>query len=142
MAAEQQAPTARRRTTPPAVRAMEYYLLAYRRTWRGTVVTSFLTPVLFLAAMGLGLGELVDQNATADLGGVEYVVFIAPGLLAFAAMQTGVAESSWPVLGNLKWVRTLPRPDRLAAHTGRRGRRALPLRHLPPPAGQRRPSSW
>jgi lipooligosaccharide transport system permease protein len=106
MAAEQQAPTARRRTTPPAVRAMEYYLLAYRRTWRGTVVTSFLTPVLFLAAMGLGLGMLVDQNGTADLGGVEYVVFIAPGLLAFAAMQTGVAESSWPVLGNLKWVRT------------------------------------
>ena len=105
------------------------------------MVTSFLTPVLFLAAMGLGLGALVDQNGTADLGGVEYVVFIAPGLLAFAAMQTGVAESSWPVLGNLKWVRTYHAQIAVAAHAGRRGRRPLPLRHLPPPAGQRRPSS-
>jgi lipooligosaccharide transport system permease protein len=95
-----------RRGTPAAIRALEYYLLAYKRTWRGTVVTSFLNPVLFLAAMGLGLGTLVDQNGTADLGGVDYVVFIAPGLLAFTAMQTGVGESSWPVLGNLKWVRT------------------------------------
>jgi lipooligosaccharide transport system permease protein len=89
-----------------SVRAMEYYLTAYKRTWRGTIATSFLIPVLFLAAMGLGLGSLIDARGTADLGGVEYVVFLAPGLLAFAAMQTAVAESSWPVLGALKWVRT------------------------------------
>jgi lipooligosaccharide transport system permease protein len=92
--------------TPLAVRALEFHLTAYRRTWRGTAITSFLTPLAFLAAMGLGLGTLVDDAGTADLGGVEYVVYLAPGLLAYTAMQTAAFESAWPVLGNLKWMRT------------------------------------
>lgn len=91
--------------TPAAVRAFEYYLTAYKRTWRGSAITSFVTPVLFLASMGLGLGSLVDQSTSVDLGGVEYVVFLAPGLLAFTAMQTAAFESAWPVVANVKWVR-------------------------------------
>ena len=62
--------------------------------------------MLFLAAMGLGLGTLVNDSATAGLGGVEYVVFLAPGLLASTAMQTATFESAWPVVGGLKWMRT------------------------------------
>jgi lipooligosaccharide transport system permease protein len=92
--------------TPTSVRAFEYYLTVYKRTWRGTAITSFLTPVLFLAAMGLGLGTLVNDSSTVGLGGVEYVVFLAPGLLASTAMQTATFESAWPVVGALKWMRT------------------------------------
>ena len=50
----------------------------------GGLVTTFLAPVLFLAAMGVGLGTFVDAAGTASelLGGVSYLAFLAPGLLA------------------------------------------------------------
>jgi len=87
-------------------RQFDYWLTVYRRTWRGTVITSFVLPFLFLTAMGVGLGEFVDNQANADaLDGLDYVAFIAPGLLATTAMQTGIGEATWPVLGNFKWNR-------------------------------------
>jgi lipooligosaccharide transport system permease protein len=89
-----------------AVREFRYWLTNYRRTWRGSIYTSFLFPVLYLGAMGLGLGKLVDAHGTARLGGVSYLVFLAPGLLAAAAMQSGIEESTYPVLGSVKWRRT------------------------------------
>jgi lipooligosaccharide transport system permease protein len=91
----------------PAAHAFEYWLYRYRRTWRGTVVSSVLNPVLFLAAMGVGLGALVDRGSgDADLGGLSYLQFLAPGLLAATAMQSAVFETTWPVLGAVKWQGT------------------------------------
>ena len=89
-----------------AVREFRYWLTNYRRTWRGSIYTSFLSPVLYLGAMGLGLGKLVDAHGTARLGGVSYLAFLAPGLLAAAAMHSGIEESTYPVLGSVKWRRT------------------------------------
>jgi lipooligosaccharide transport system permease protein len=89
-----------------AVREFRYWLTNYRRTWRGSIYTSLLSPVLYLGAMGLGLGKLVDAHGTARLGGISYLVFLAPGLLAAAAMQAGIEESTYPVLGSVKWRRT------------------------------------
>ena len=101
---------------PPALRVLEHELLLYRRVWRGSIVSSFLNPVLFLAAMGVGLGSYVSQNAgtagaasgggAAALGGVSYLVFIAPGLLASTAMQTAAGESTFPIMGGIVWDRT------------------------------------
>jgi lipooligosaccharide transport system permease protein len=86
-----------------AVREFRYWLTNYRRTWRGSIYTSFLSPVLYLGAMGIGLGKLVDAHGTGRLGGVSYLAFLAPGLLAAAAMQAGIEESTYPVLGSVKW---------------------------------------
>lgn len=93
--------------TPPWVRAGELWLVRYRRLWRATIVTGVVNPVLFLAGIGLGLGAVVDASASsADaLGGVRYAVFLAPGLLAAAVMQTATVEATWPVLGAVKWDR-------------------------------------
>jgi lipooligosaccharide transport system permease protein len=85
--------------------AFEYWLTVYRRTWRGTIVTSLLSPVMFLAAMGVGLGSLIDSHH-GNVAGVRYAVYLAPGLLAAAVMQTMVGESTWPVLGAIKWAKT------------------------------------
>jgi lipooligosaccharide transport system permease protein len=74
-----------------------YWLLRYRRTWRGTVVISIVNPALFLAALGAGLGPLVDRHQSSYLHGVAYVAFLAPGLLAAAMMQTAFVESAGPV---------------------------------------------
>jgi lipooligosaccharide transport system permease protein len=89
-----------------AVREFRFWLVNYRRTWRGTIYSSVLSPVLYLGAMGLGLGTLVDAHGTARLGGVSYLTFLAPGLLAANSMQTGMGESTYPVLGSVKWLKT------------------------------------
>jgi lipooligosaccharide transport system permease protein len=89
-----------------AMRQFRFWLTDYRRTWRGSIFSSLLNPVLFLGAMGLGLGKLVDMHGTARLGGVSYLVFLAPGLLAATGMQTGVGESTYPVFASVKWTKT------------------------------------
>jgi lipooligosaccharide transport system permease protein len=89
-----------------ASRQFRFWLVNYRRTWRGSVYSSLLAPVLYLGAMGVGLGTLVNARHAGTLGGVSYVDFLAPGLLAAAAMQSAVGESTWPVLGSVKWLKT------------------------------------
>ncbi len=89
-----------------AVRELRFWLTDYRRTWRGSIYSSFLSPLLYLGALGLGLGTLVDAHGTARLGGVSYLTFLAPGLLAASGMQTAVGESTYPVLGSVKWNKT------------------------------------
>ena len=90
-----------------AGRLTDYWVTVLKRTWRGSVITSFLMPFLYLTAMGVGLGSFVDDNAAGQgLGGVTYLAFIAPGLLATTAMQTGVSESTYPVMGGFKWHRS------------------------------------
>jgi len=89
-----------------AVRVLEYHLLVYRRSWRGTLFSTFLSPVLFLAAIGVGLGSLVDQGPAGGVPGVAYLAFLAPGLLAAQAMQTATFESTYPVMAGLIWRRT------------------------------------
>lgn len=89
--------------TPLAVRVVEANARAYRRLWKGTVVTAFINPLLFLVAMGQGLGTLVDRGITGVPSGISYLEFIAPGLLAAAALQTAAGESTWPVMAGIKW---------------------------------------
>jgi len=89
-----------------SVRAFRFWLVDYRRTWRGSIYSSVLNPVLYLGAMGLALGRLVDQHGTASIGRVSYLAFLAPGLMAASAMQTAVGESLYPVYTAVKWQRT------------------------------------
>ncbi|PPK98468.1 lipooligosaccharide transport system permease protein [Kineococcus xinjiangensis] len=88
-----------------AGRAFSFWLVNYRRNWFGSAISSFLAPVLFLASMGFGLGALVDAGPGGPAMGVAYVAFVAPGVLAATAMQTGVGESTFPVMAAVKWQR-------------------------------------
>jgi lipooligosaccharide transport system permease protein len=86
------------------VRQVDYWLVGYLRTWRASAVTSFLEPLLYLAAMGVGIGSYVDHgHRAANLGGLSYLDYIAPGLLAATAMQIAMAECTYLVLARLKW---------------------------------------
>jgi len=84
-------------------RVVEHRALQYRRTFRASIFGSFGIPVLFLTAMGLGLGDYVDRSADAALHGLTYLQFLAPGLLAATVMQTGSFEATFPILGGLQW---------------------------------------
>jgi lipooligosaccharide transport system permease protein len=89
-----------------SLRVVEYRLLVYKSIWRGSLFNSFMNPVLFLLAMGVGLGQLID-DASADLpGGVSYLDFVAPGVLAATAMNIAFNESTYPILASVKWLRT------------------------------------
>jgi lipooligosaccharide transport system permease protein len=93
--------------TAPALRVFEGQVRTYRHTWRGSLVTTFVNPVLFLGAMGLGLGTLVEQGGgPAGLQGASYLQFVATGLLAASAMQIAASDSSFPVMAGMKWHKT------------------------------------
>jgi lipooligosaccharide transport system permease protein len=91
--------------TPPVLRVVEKEWWAWRRLWKASVFQATVAPLLFLAAMGLGLGDLVDKGS-GGVGGLGYLVFITPGLMAATAMMQAAGESLWPVLGGVKWMRT------------------------------------
>lgn len=85
-------------------RVIEREARVFSRLWRGSVFTTIVTPVLFLGAMGLGLGGLVDDPDR--LGGLDYLGFVAPGLLVASAVQSAAGESLWPVMAGHKWIGT------------------------------------
>ncbi|MBA2381580.1 MAG: ABC transporter permease [Chloroflexi bacterium] len=85
---------------------LEHRAVQYRRTFRSSVFTSFLSPLLFLTAMGIGLGGYVDRSGGAALGGLTYLQFLAPGLLAATVMQSAAFEATFPIIGGLNWQRT------------------------------------
>jgi lipooligosaccharide transport system permease protein len=88
-------------------RSLAYFFLQYRRTWVSSLASNFVYPTLYLTAMGVGLGHLVNAHVgthAATLGGLSYLSFLAPGVLASSAMQVAVQESTYPVLGAIRWT--------------------------------------
>jgi len=78
--------------------------LVYRRLWHRSLAFGFLQPVLFLTAMGIGLGALMPQDQSA-FGGFDYITWLGPGLLAAMAMQTATFESTYPIMNKIMWGR-------------------------------------
>ena len=84
-------------------RVFERQARVYRTLWRSSLLSHFAMPLLFLAAMGVGLGPIVDER-TSSVAGLDYLTFIAPGLLAFMVAQTSAGDSLWPVMAGHKWL--------------------------------------
>jgi lipooligosaccharide transport system permease protein len=84
-------------------RVFERQLRVYRTLWRGSLLSHFAMPLLFLGAMGVGLGPIVDQR-TSSVAGLDYLTFIAPGLMAFMVAQTTSGDALWPVMAGHKWL--------------------------------------
>jgi len=108
MAVTTSPPSSRRVLLPPPPgrrweAALAYWWLQYKRTWKGSVASRFLMPVMFLVSMGVVLGALVDDRTGGGVGGVPYVQFVAPGILAAQAMWLAMNESTYSVLGAIRW---------------------------------------
>ncbi len=86
-------------------RQVDYWATLWRRTWRGVLVSSFLSPFLYVVAMGVLLGGFVDADSETLEGASSYLAFVVPGLIAAHAMQTAVSETTYPVMGMIKWQR-------------------------------------
>ncbi len=74
-------------TTPPdiswplVIRVFARNLRVFLKTWKANLMFNFIEPVLYLWAMGFGLGLYVSK-----IQGLPYIDFLAPGLVASSAM--------------------------------------------------------
>ena len=98
--------TAPATTISGAARLVDYWAIVYRRTWKGSAISSFVNPLLYVLAMGVLLGDYIAGDPDQLDGAASYLAFIAPGLLAGQAMQTVFGEVTYPVMGMIKWQRT------------------------------------
>jgi lipooligosaccharide transport system permease protein len=73
----------------------------YKRSWRMNVLPNFFEPLLYLLAIGFGLGLYVGRQ----IEGVEYIRFIAPGLVAAAAMNGSVFEVTFNVFVKMRFAK-------------------------------------
>ena len=89
---------------PLAGRLVYRNLVVGRRSWL-LVVSGFFEPVFFLLGIGVGVGSLVGDVQYAGQA-VSYKEFVAPAMLAAAAMNGAVYESTINVFAKLKWGRT------------------------------------
>jgi lipooligosaccharide transport system permease protein len=77
----------------------EHRIRSMRAYAQTVVFTSVGNPVVYLFALGVGLASLI----TTGVGEVSYLVFVAPALLASAAVTVAAEESTYPVMMSFKW---------------------------------------
>lgn len=95
-----------RRSLAGAGRFLESEWFTYRQTWRASVFSAFLSPLLYLGAIGFGLGSLVEGGGSlGESGGeaVSYVTFLAPGLIAATGLQVGTGEAIYGTMAGVEW---------------------------------------
>jgi lipooligosaccharide transport system permease protein len=83
-----------------AGRLVERNVHVYRRRWL-MILSGFFEPLFYLLGLGFGLGALVG-----DIDGVPYAVFVAPALMATAAMNGALADSTFNMFFKLKYAKT------------------------------------
>lgn len=73
----------------------------YRRSWMWTILPNFFEPVLYLAAIGIGVGAYISE-----MGGTSYIAFLAPGLICVSAMNGSSFEVTYNVYVRLTFQKT------------------------------------
>src|SRR2546425_2331815 len=72
----------------------------FSKLWRGALLPTFLDPFFYLLALGFGLGTYVAQ-----VNGIPYKDFVAPGLIASAAMWSAAFETTYNVYFRMNELR-------------------------------------
>jgi lipooligosaccharide transport system permease protein len=80
----------------------EHRIRGMQGYYKTLLATSIGSPFMYLFALGVGLATLVDKNSAA-FGGVGYLQFVAPALIASAAVTATADECTYPVLMGFKW---------------------------------------
>ncbi len=88
-----------------ARRMVERNILVYRHQWI-IIVSGAFEPIFYLLGLGLGLGALIDTVPLADGRSVPYAAFVAPALVATAAMNGAVFETIFNVFFKLNYAKT------------------------------------
>jgi lipooligosaccharide transport system permease protein len=85
--------------------AVAEYRLSSMSKWMGAIISFGLgNPIIYLVSIGLGIGALVDVNTGGQgIDGVSYIQFVAPALLATAAINALQDEVTFPTLQGFVW---------------------------------------
>ena len=86
---------------PHALAVWNRNLMQYKRTWKLTLLPNFFEPVLYLVSIGIGVGAYISE-----MGGTSYVAFLAPGLIAVAAMNGASYEVTYNAFVRLNFEKT------------------------------------
>ena len=89
-----------------AGRMTDYWFTVYKRSWRGSVISSFVTPLLYVLAMGVLLGGFIKGDPAQLEGATSYLMFVAPGMVAAQSMTVVFGEMTYPVMSAVKWHKT------------------------------------
>jgi lipooligosaccharide transport system permease protein len=73
----------------------------YRRSWALNILPNFFEPLLYLVSMGIGVGAYISE-----MGGTSYLAFLAPGLVAVAAMNGASFEVTYNAFVRLNFEKT------------------------------------
>jgi lipooligosaccharide transport system permease protein len=96
------------RLTRPSLRRasslVERNAILYRRSWI-IIVSGFAEPLLYLLGIGFGVGALIGSAITFNGHPIRYGVFVAPALMATAAMNGAVAETSFNFFFKLRYIK-------------------------------------
>lgn len=83
---------------------VEYWLRTAKAWFQSILIYMVGEPLLYLIALGVGLGTLVD-NGVGTVDGVPYLVFVAPALLISTVVMSTGGELTYPVMAGFKWDR-------------------------------------
>ncbi|HEX2361459.1 MAG TPA: ABC transporter permease [Jiangellaceae bacterium] len=83
---------------------VERNMRAFRHGWL-VLVSGFFEPIFYLFSLGIGLGALIGDIETGNGQVVEYAVFVAPALLASAAMNGAVYDATFNIFFKLKYAK-------------------------------------
>jgi lipooligosaccharide transport system permease protein len=95
----------RRRSGGRAMRVVERNTLAYRRMWLA-FITGLVEPLLYLLSIGIGVGGLVGKVPGPGGQPIPYDQFVAPGLMAAAAMNGAVLDTTFNFFFKFKYAHT------------------------------------
>jgi lipooligosaccharide transport system permease protein len=90
-------------TAVASARVFHRNWLVYRRLWHRSIAFGFLQPLMFLTAMGVGIGSLIGAQQQDAFGGFPYLHWLGPGLMSAMAMQTATFESTYPIMNKIMW---------------------------------------
>jgi lipooligosaccharide transport system permease protein len=84
---------------------VERNLMVYRRQW-ALLASGLFEPVFYLFSIGVGVGSLIGQVTLPDGTLIDYRVFVAPALLASAAMNGAIYDATFNLFFKLKYAKT------------------------------------
>jgi len=84
---------------------IERNLYLYRHTWL-VILSGFGEPFFYLVGIGFGLGTLIGTVPGPGGQPISYQLFVAPALLATAAMNGAIAESTFNFFFKLNYNKT------------------------------------
>ena len=78
---------------------------ALRSAYWLVMATGFLEPIMYLFAIGVGVGTLVGTLTLPDGKVVAYSAFVAPPMLAASAMTGALSETTFNFFGKMKFMK-------------------------------------